>query len=221
MSRIFGIDTPFYRALALFADIVLVNLAMVIGVLPVLTFGPAQRAAAGVTGGLARGEGSRPVRTFLGLLPRGWVASTAWWLVSLGCALLALYELIVIGRAVDGPTAGVLSALVLMGMVLVGGISVWFYPLLDASSAGLAQVLTAAALHSVRYPLRTLGGVALYAAPWVALGFAPGQWSVLLGFYLILGLGLTQYLLALLTAEVLHGAVEGEEGQAAGWVPSG
>ncbi|MDR7330159.1 DUF624 domain-containing protein [Corynebacterium guangdongense] len=210
MSRIFGIDTPFYRALALFADLVLVNLAMVVGALPLLTFGPAQRAAAGVTRGLVRGEGSRPVRSFLGLLPRGWAAATVWWLVSLGCGLLALYELIVIGRAVDGVTSVVLSALVLMGMGLVGGISVWFYPLLDARPAGVAPTLTAAALHSVRYPFRTLGGVALYAAPWVVLGVAPGQWSVLLGFYLIIGLGLTQYLLALLTAEVLHGAVDGD-----------
>src|SRR5690625_7528634 len=92
MNRILGPESKFYAALSLFADLVIVNVLLVITCFPVFTGGMSLRTAHAVTGQMVREEGSRRGSAFVrGLLTRPGV-NTAWWLISLAVAALRSEE---------------------------------------------------------------------------------------------------------------------------------
>nr|WP_162933281.1 DUF624 domain-containing protein [Corynebacterium lactis] len=99
MDRFFSTDTKFYAAWSLLADLVIINLLMVIASFPVVTAGAATRAGAVVVREMVREEGSRPARTFLRALLRNWLSPSLWWLVTLVLGSGIAYEFYVISRA--------------------------------------------------------------------------------------------------------------------------
>ena len=82
MSGLFSTEGKFYGALSLAADLVIVNVMMLVAMLPVVTGGAALRAATVVITQLLNNEAGTPVRTFLREFTRKWKASTVWWFIT-------------------------------------------------------------------------------------------------------------------------------------------
>lgn len=79
MNRFLGPESKFYEVLSLFADLVIVNVLLVVSSFPIFTAGMSLRTAHDVIGDMVREEGTSRGRTFLRrLLVRPGINS-AWW----------------------------------------------------------------------------------------------------------------------------------------------
>ena len=193
MNRMLGPESKFYAALSLFADLVIVNVLLVITCFPVFTGGMSLRTAHAVTGQMVREEGSRRGSAFVrGLLTRPGV-NTAWWLICLTVAALAAYEFAIIAKADLGSMGLVLRAALISGLIVLGCVSVWFFHL-DAPGLGFRQRSTQAIMKAVGHLPRTLlavlPGIMLVLYPI----FFPAQWGGYLFFLAVLGPALAVYL---------------------------
>lgn len=193
MNRMLGPESKFYAALSLFADLVIVNVLLVITCFPVFTGGMSLRTAHAVTGQMVREEGSRRGSAFVrGLLTRPGV-NTAWWLICLAVGALAAYEFAIIAKAELGTMGVVLRAALVSGLIVINCISVWFFHL-DAPGLSFRQRCTTAMMKTVAHLPRTLIAV----CPWALLVlypvFFPAQWGGYLFFLVVLGPALAVYL---------------------------
>lgn len=193
MNRMLGPESKFYAALSLFADLVIVNVLLVITCFPVFTGGMSLRTAHAVTGQMVREEGSRRGSAFVrGLLTRPGV-NTAWWLICLAVGALAAYEFAIIAKAELWTMGVVLRAALVSGLIVISCISVWFFHL-DAPGLRFSQRCTTAMMKAVAHLPRTL----LAVCPWALLVlyplFFPAQWGGYLFFLVVLGPALAVYL---------------------------
>ena len=187
MNRFLGPESKFYEVLSLFADLVIVNVLLVVSSFPIFTAGMSLRTAHDVIGDMVREEGTSRGRTFLRrLLVRPGINS-AWWLIVLAVGALAAYEL--------GTAGLVLRAGLLSGLIVLAGITVWFFHLdPQLADAPFAHRLAAAATSAVRFLPRTL----LALVPWALLlgfpFFVPSAWGGWLFFVVAVGPALAIYL---------------------------
>lgn len=193
MNRMLGPESKFYAALSLFADLVIVNVLLVITCFPVFTGGMSLRTAHAVTRQMVREEGSRRGSAFVrGLLTRPGV-NTAWWLICLAVAALAAYEFAIIAKAGFGTMGVVLRAALISGLLVMGCISVWFFHL-DRPGLSFRQRSTAAITKAVAHLPRTLLAVCPAALLVLFPFFFPAQWGGYVFFLAVLGPALAVYL---------------------------
>lgn len=193
-----GPDSGFYNALSLATDIVVVNALTILTSLPLVTVGASLRAANVVIAQLIAEEGSRPTRTYLNQFRREWKTSTLWSLILTVIGVLALYEFWIIGQAEIEPTVSfMLRAGIFSGLIVLGGISFWFFYFEAHRPRAFKETFTAAALSAIRYLPRTLVGVALIVAPLVFVVIAPSRWVVVLFYFLVIGIAFSIYLFQL------------------------
>lgn len=210
MDRFFSTDTKFYAAWSLLADLVIVNLLMVIASFPVVTAGAAARAGAVVSRDMVREEGSRPARTFLRALLRNWLAPTLWWLITLVLGGGIAYEFYVISRADLGATGLIFAAGVTSGALVLLGITAWFVPLcaLHDEPSALGHTLAQAATLAVKHLPRTaLAVLALLLAP-LAVYFFPTHLMAIATYWVLIGNALAWYLVTLAVSPALSAPAE-------------
>ena len=200
MSGLFSTEGKFYGALSLAADLVIVNVMMLVAMLPVVTGGAALRAATVVITQLLNNEAGTPVRTFLREFTRKWKASTVWWFITTALMLFAVYAFYVIFRAdVGNTTRLLLCASVLSGVCVLAAVSVWFYPI--AHMGGVRSTLTHSVQLAFAQPLRTIVGVIFTLSPLLVFAVAGSQLGVVVVFYALIGAAFTQYLVLLALGE--------------------
>ena len=200
MPGLFSTEGKFYGALSLAADLVIVNVMMLVAMLPVVTGGAALRAATVVITQLLNNEAGTPVRTFLREFTRKWKASTVWWFITTALMLFAVYEFYVIFRAdVGNTTRLLLCASVLSGVCVLAAVGVWFYPL--AHMGGVRSTLTHSVQLAFAQPLRTIVGVIFTLSPLLVFAVAGSQLGVVVVFYALIGAAFTQYLVLLALGE--------------------
>ena len=200
MPGLFSTEGKFYGALSLAADLVIVNVMMLVAMLPVVTGGAAVRAATVVIIQLLNNEAGTPVRTFLREFTRKWKTSTVWWLITTALMLFAVYEFYVIFRADVGDiTRLLLCASVLSGICVLAAVSVWFYPL--AHMGGVRSTLRYSVQLAFTQPLRTIVGVIFTLSPLLVFAVAGSQLGVVVVFYALIGAAFTQYLVLLALGE--------------------
>ncbi|MGV0361003.1 ABC transport system MusEFGK2I component MusI [Corynebacterium minutissimum] len=193
MNRFLGPESKFYAVLSLFADLVIVNVLVVITCFPVVTGGMSLRTAHEVTGHMVREEGSRRGSAFIrNLLTRPWT-NTAWWLICLAAVGLAAYEFAIIARADLGHMGIVLRAALISGLIVLSCISVWFFHL-DAPSSGFRRRCAAAITHAVAHLPRTLLAIAPGVLMVLFPFFFPEQWGSYVFFLAVFGPALAIYL---------------------------
>ena len=193
MNRMLGPESKFYAVLSLFADLVIVNVLLVITCFPVVTGGMSLRTAHAVTGQMVREEGSRRGSAFVrGLLTRPGT-NTAWWLICLAVGALAAYEFAIIAKAGFGTMGVVLRAALISGLLVMGCISVWFFHL-DRPGLSFRQRSTAAITKAVAHLPRTLLAVCPAALLVLFPFFFPAQWGGYVFFLAVLGPALAVYL---------------------------
>lgn len=191
-------------AVTLMADIVILNMFLVVACLPVVTVGAAVRAASVVVRDMVGGYGSRYHMQFLRELVTRWKPVTLYWLL-LVVALFALwYQVLLVGHFAPGRFALTLyMALLAAGVFIIAGISVWFFGLASGRWAGEGfRALFARAVTSTFYYLpRTIGAVGILGVTVGTVVALPIGWAVPLTLFLIPALAL--YLIRLVIAGAL------------------
>ncbi|WP_070463153.1 DUF624 domain-containing protein [Corynebacterium sp. HMSC29G08] len=194
-------------AVTLMADIVILNMFLVVACLPVVTVGAAVRAANVVVRDMIQGVGSRYWLRFLRELTSHWKPATIYWLllvVLLG--LLAYQQFVVFQAGVSGFALTVIQALVLSGLFLIMGVTVWFYGLASSRPAPFGPLLIDATLSTLRHLPHTLGAVVVLAAGVWGVVALPIGWAV----------PLTVFLLPALTIYVIRLIIAGPLGETLG-----
>lgn len=179
-------------AITLMADIVILNMLLVVSCLPVVTAGASVRAASAVARDMAAGIGSRYHMQFFRELTSRWKPVTLFWgLIALLGALLIYQQFVVFQAGIDGAALTVIQALALSGAFIIAGISVWFFGLASTrgddrgDDRGFADYFTAATLMAFRFLGRTVLAVAILAAAAAVIVTLPIAWSVPLTFFFV------------------------------------
>ena len=210
--QFFHPDSKFMAAFTLLADIVILNMLLVVTSLPVVTGGAAWRSANVVVGEMVQGRGSRYALMFIRQLTVRWKAVSLFWMLLLAAGALLVYQQFVVFQAgVDGFALTVIQALALAGAFIIAGISVWFFALASVGSVhsgssgaenspgpSFAQLATSSIQHTFQFLGRTLIAVAVIAgAVWVVVKL-PLAFSVPLVFFFVPAVAL--YLVRLVLA---------------------
>ena len=199
-------DSRFYQALGMAIDLVVLNLAMVVTGLPVVTGGAALVAGLLVCLRMVRGDAVRPIRDFLAAFGRAFLPATLVWLAGLGLAGLLAWEWVVAGRLVSPVAAAVTRGLVLLGGLLLGLAGVWFWPLLARRALqdepiGVAEVvplLQTALPAGLKHLPRSLAALLVVLVP-PLLGLVSAEIGArMLLWFALIGCGLAAYLVVLL-----------------------
>lgn len=199
-------DSRFYQALGMAIDLVVLNLAMVVTGLPVVTGGAALVAGLLVCLRMVSGDAVRPIRDFLAAFGRAFLPATLVWLAGLGLAGLLAWEWVVAGRLVSPVAAAVTRGLVLLGGLLLGLAGVWFWPLLARRALqdepiGVAEVvplLQTALLAGLKHLPRSLAALLVVLVP-PLLGLVSAEIGArMLLWFALIGCGLAAYLVVLL-----------------------
>ena len=220
--QFFHPDSKFMAAFTLLADIVILNMLLVVTSLPLITGGAAWRSANVVVGEMVQGRGSRYGLMFIRQLTVRWRAVSVFWVLLLGAGSLLVYQQFVVFQAgVDGFALTLIQALAVAGAFIIAGISVWFFALasLDSTGAGVGdgrsgssdgsgaedapdprftQLVAASIQNTFRFLGRTVVAVAVVAgAAWVVVKL-PIAFSAPLVFFFVPAVAL--YLVRLVLA---------------------
>ncbi|WP_087118021.1 MusI family membrane protein [Corynebacterium urinipleomorphum] len=135
--QFFHPDSKFMAAFTLLADIVILNMLLVVTSLPVVTGGAAWRAANVVVGDMVQGRGSRYALQFIRQLTVRWKTVSLYWVLLLLAGGLLVYQQFVVFQAgISGFALTAIQALALAGAFIIAGISVWFFALASLPSRG-------------------------------------------------------------------------------------
>ena len=195
-------------AFNLFADIVIVNMLLVVTSLPVVTGGAALRSANVVIGDMVQGKGSRYGLAFIRQLTVEWKASTLYWLGLVAACLLLVYQQFVVFQAgISGVALTVIQGLALAGAFIIAGISVWFFALAslqqgetkeDNAGRAMTRISATAVQWTFRYLGYTVAAVAVLVAAVIAVVKLPVAVSIPLVFFLLPAVAI--YLIRLILA---------------------
>jgi len=203
-------DSKLYNGLVTVADTIIINVLLVIASLPVVTAGAAVTGAHRALLLMMRDEGSSPARAFWkGFTGSFWRATTAW-LAILALFAAAAWEIWAIGRMDLGAAGAAVIVVAIIGILLVAGFAVWFFPALTAIAAPFSVVVRDAGLLSIGFLPRTLACLALVAAQPVILYVSIDTLGVLVFANLVILPAAILYLQALMVAGPLA-ARAGEE----------
>lgn len=205
MSRL-GSDSRFYQALASATDLVVLNLAMVLAALPLITGGAVLTGGLVVSQQMLQGNGVRPLADFGTAFRRSFWPATVAWLGGLGLAGLLVWEWLIAGQLVSPLAGWLVRGLVLLVGLLAAMVSLWFWPLLArrlhcderVRLAELPRLLETALLASLQHLPRSLGGLLVGIGP-ILLGLASPQVGArLLLWFGVIGVALAGYLVLVL-----------------------
>ena len=189
------------QALGLMADVVIVNLLIMVCSLPVVTAGAAIAAGHGTLLEMVREEGSRTVATFFRHFRSSWRTATVGWLLLLAVGAVLVWEYWALGRW-DGGAAFAAQAAVVAGLILVGLWAAWFFPLASRGERFWPTAKLSALLGVGKLP-RSIAAMVIMALPAILLLLNPTGWALWLAVMVILGLALVIYLVDLVVVGVL------------------
>lgn len=202
----FAGESRLYRTLGLATDLVVLNLALVLVSLPVLTSGAGLLACFAVCLHMVQGSGSKPLRTFFASFKRGFVPATVLWLAMLIVGALLVWEWLVTGQLISAGLAWAIRAVLLLAALLLGLVNIWVWPLLAARINAdervrlteLPALLQTALLAGIKHlPRSLLGLLVVTLPPAIALVSVEIGARLILWFALI-GWALACYLVVLL-----------------------
>lgn len=197
MSR-FGPESSFYSTLSLIADVVIINVLMVLTAFPVVTIGASMRAGHVVIHELLHDRGSNPVRLYVSAFRSHWTTSTLAAIIALALLAFGAWELALVDSlAGSGAVGAGLRVAILSGMLMVGGIWSWMSYGEAREPLAFRASLTRAVIATVSQLGTTLVALATIVIP--ALAIATGVVPVgLVAFvYLSFGWGFSLYLFQL------------------------
>lgn len=201
MAR-FSPTSPGYQAFSAVADTVLINVAIIVCSLPVITLGPALRAGHRAITKTIRSEGSSTLSIFWATFTSHWKTSAMWGLVTTTLSAVGVFELWWVATAqaagvISTSVAVVLRGIVFSGLVLLLALSAWLFFNESREPKPLLSALTSAAVDALAHPSASLAALALAAVPSITLTVAPQILTALIFFYLAIGIAFSFYMFQL------------------------
>ncbi|MCM1047025.1 MAG: YesL family protein [Clostridiales bacterium] len=162
MSRFLDLDSPFMRALSRMADLMILNLLVLVLCIPVITAGAAFTAMHFVLLKIVRGEEGYLVRGFFKSFKQNFRQATILWLMILGVVALLVLDLVILGSAaMDMPRIYTILILAIALLLLIVG--VYIFPVLARFDNSIKNTLRNAFLISfINLPKSILMVVVLF-----------------------------------------------------------
>ncbi|WP_216404304.1 hypothetical protein [Arcanobacterium phocae] len=195
-----------YRVLDALANLIIINLLIIICSLPLITVGFALRAGYQGLADISSGSEARIVRTFVARLRHRWDVTTTWGIILVFAIVLSVHEWSVLGQGVllqsDQLSVAVLfimKAGILCGVLILCSLTLSIYslPLPANEKIGLIDMLTQALIKIDHCPAKSIVAVAIALAPVLLLFAVPTQWGAVAGYYLLVGFALPSYVFVL------------------------
>lgn len=190
MKRLFDMDNPFWKALSVAADLLLLNLCALLCCLPVITTGAAITAMNEVVVHLVRQEEGYVVKPFFRAFAGNLKKGTLLWLLLLAAAGLIYFDYLAALTYIP-----VLRLPIAALAVIVFAVALYAFALLSRYENTLGNTLKNAVTLAVGYFPRTVGMVVFAVAFWVVAIRFPAVGAPLL---LMFGLSLPCYISILL-----------------------
>jgi uncharacterized membrane protein YesL len=155
-------------------DLLMLNFAVILFSIPIVTGGAAFTAAHYATIKAYRGEG-HILKNFWKAFKENLKQSTAIWLVILLVAVISSYVLLGFSSSGEAVTAAI-KGVVLAGLVLIALPLMWLFPLQSRFVNKIATTLKNAFLLSFRHIGRSFGMIAISLIPIMLYAFLPAKW---------------------------------------------
>ncbi len=163
MRGIFNYDGPIMSFLGKMADLILLNIIMIIFSLPIITIGAVQTAGHYAALKLKREEG-HVFQNFWKSFKMNFKQSTVIWLI-----MLVLYGVnifaIMISNASNMPMSSLISGVLLAALIFVGVMNLWVFPLQCRFVNKVTGTMRNAFFMGFRYILRSIYMAICYAVP--------------------------------------------------------
>ena len=196
MKKFFDMDNPVMRALAVAADLLVLNLLTLLCSLPIVTAGAAITALNDMTIHMVREEDTYLIKPYFRSFAANWKRATLFWLLLLVVAALIYYDYLA-ALTFAPPLRFAIAAIA----VMVLAVALYAFALLSRYENSLLHTVKNAAMLAVGFFPRTLVVTAFPILFWmVAIHFIRYGAPVLFLF----GLSLPAYVCALMLNGVFH-----------------
>ncbi len=183
------IDNPFFRAMSVLADVILLSVLWLVCSLPVVTAGAATLALYAVACKIAAGQSYGVFRDFFRALRRDFRQATAVWLPMLAAGAALAFDLL-LARRLGAPWGGLLLALcVAGGLVWIAAMGWGFALLARFAYARGRDAMKNGVVLAACHPLATLAIVAIALLPGALALFFPDVFFYLLPVLALCGPG--------------------------------
>ena len=163
MKRLFDMDNPFWRALSVASDLLILNLLTLLCSLPIVTAGAAFTAMFSVVVRSVRGEEDYIVKPFFRAFKSNWKKGTLLWLLLLLAAGFLYFDYLAASAYLPAMRLPI-AALAVMALAFAH----YAFALLSRYENTLSGTVKNAATLAVGYFPRTLGIVVFTIAFWLA-----------------------------------------------------
>lgn len=175
LGSVFDMENPLMRALAVVADLILLNFLTIIGMIPVVTAGASLTARNDVLQHIVRKEEGYIARSFWASYKRNLRQGSIMGLIFAVPTLLLIFEYDVI-RAIPELHLHIFYAMLLLAGGIVLACGIYAFHLLARFENTIPGTIKNALMLSLGYLPRTVGMIAAYA----------GFWAVVIAFYMYL-----------------------------------
>lgn len=197
MGKLFDLDSPLMRVLSKMADLMILNLLMIVLCLPIITAGAAFTAMHYVLLKMVRDEDSYLLKSFFKSFKLNFRQATIIWAIMLGIAVIFIGDFIIMkGNQTTFP--GAFVALLLAITVLVFCVCMYVFPVLAKFDNTIWNTIkNSFFMMSLNLP-KTILMVLVYAVPVVIILISPIAFPLIILF----GISLPGYIAAMLYNKV-------------------
>jgi uncharacterized membrane protein YesL len=197
MNKIFDMDSPFMRFLNRVADLLFLNIIVMVCCIPIVTIGAAFTAMHYVLLKMVRGEEGYLFRGFLKSFKQNFKQATAIWLMILLFIAVFVGDTLVFNYSTIEFPAVFKIVLVMVGIIVVL-ISTYIFPLLARFDNTVKNTVKNATLLAVANLPKTLAMALIYATP-LLMGYLSAYSYV---FIFMFGLSLPAYAAAYIYSNI-------------------
>lgn len=172
MSKLFDIDSPIMRFLSRVADMVILNLLVLVCCMPIITVGAAFTAMHYVLLKMVRDEEGYLVRGFFKSFGRNFKQATLIWLMMLVAVIIFVGDWFIFSYSRVAFPKALIVGVIAVG-VIVSMVAMYVFPLLARFDNTIRHTIHNAALLAIANLPRTILMMILYAVPWVIGYFSP------------------------------------------------
>lgn len=201
LGAVFDMENPLMRALAVVADLIVLNFLTILCMVPVVTAGASLTARNDVLQHIARREEGYIVRSFFASFKSNLKQGSIMGLLFMIPAGLLLLEYDVI-RAIPALHIPILYAMLILAGSIVLACGIYAFHLLARFENTIPGTIKNALMLSLGYLPRTIGMIAAYAAFWAVIA---AFYMYLFPVIILFGATLPAYICTLLMGPALKG----------------
>lgn len=203
MAGLLSPDSRFYQSWASAADLVILNLLMILGSLPLFTAGAAFTATTRITAEMVREEETYVWKSWWRAFRENFRLATLVWVPALVLLSGFWLEERWISTMRNSLLVSVFLAFILLGVALIGAFLLWYFPLICHFENNLTTHAANAVRLALGYLPRTLLCLALIFLPALLALLMPQMLNAIGIFMVAIGGSFISYLIALIQKPVL------------------